>query len=158
MSDWACLKLRPYRQQSLQHRSNQKISPKYYSPYQVQAVIGQVAYKLKLLASAKIHDAFHVSQLKAFHVTLPMATNITSWFQGHDSGFVPTPAAILDREKLSLRIMLRLSSLCRRMLMLMILLGKLLMILKPSFQILIFLFRLEDSFFKGEEVLGINKE
>lgn len=35
--------------------------------------------------------------MKAFHGTLPMATHIPTWFQGHEAGFVPTPAAILDR-------------------------------------------------------------
>lgn len=91
------LKLQPYRQQSVQQRSNQKISHKYYGPYQIQATIVKVAYKLKLPPTTRIHDVFHVSQLKAFHGNLPIATHIPQWFHGQDASTVLRPQVLLDR-------------------------------------------------------------
>lgn len=96
VGDWVWLKLQPYRQQSVQLRSNQKLSPKYYGPYQIQVMIGKVAYKLKLPTSAMIHDIYHVSQLKLFYGTLPMATHIPVWFHGQDATAGLKPTAILD--------------------------------------------------------------
>eukprot|EP00253_Pinus_taeda_P018621 PITA_18621 len=62
--DQVFLWLQPYMQTSLKDKGCQKLSPKFYGPYQVLQRIGEVAYKLALPPTAKIHPDFHVSCLK----------------------------------------------------------------------------------------------
>ncbi|KAA3469442.1 polyprotein [Gossypium australe] len=52
------------KQHSLQKLRNQKLSPKYFGPYPVEAKVGEVPYKWKLPVGAQIHSNFHVSPLK----------------------------------------------------------------------------------------------
>jgi len=62
--DQVFLRLQPYKQTSLKDKGCHKLSPKLYGPYQVLQRIGEVAYKLALPPTAKIHLVFHVSCLK----------------------------------------------------------------------------------------------
>jgi hypothetical protein len=45
-------------------KKDNKLSPKYYGPYNVLQKIGTMEYKLELPASSRVHPFFHVSFLK----------------------------------------------------------------------------------------------
>ena len=64
VGDLVFLKLRPYRQKTMAHRSNQKLSPRFYGPFRISDKVGHVAYRLQLPNTTQIHPIFHVSQLK----------------------------------------------------------------------------------------------
>lgn len=63
VGDKVFLKIQPYVQSSLATRVNQKLSFKYYGPYQVLERVGSLAYRLSLPEESKIHPVIHVSQL-----------------------------------------------------------------------------------------------
>jgi hypothetical protein len=46
--------------------NSSKLSPRFYGPYRILERIGDVAYHLKLLGKARIHNVFHVRMLKKF--------------------------------------------------------------------------------------------
>ncbi|KAI0500465.1 hypothetical protein KFK09_018678 [Dendrobium nobile] len=58
------LKLRPYRQKTVANRRSEKLSPRYYGPFEIERKVGMVAYRLKLPPQSSIHPVFHVSLLK----------------------------------------------------------------------------------------------
>lgn len=70
VGDKVYLKFRPYRQQSLFAISHAKLTPQFFGPFEVEAKIGSMAYRLKLpegtkAGSTKVHPVFHVSLLKS---------------------------------------------------------------------------------------------
>lgn len=64
------VKLKPYRQTSLAPAYT-KLSKRYYGLFQVEEHIGQVAYRLQLSVSTRIHPVFHISLLKLHQGHLP---------------------------------------------------------------------------------------
>ena len=97
IGDWVWLKLQPYKQQSVQHRPNHKLSTKFYGPFQVLAKVGKVVYTLQLSPQAQIHATFHVSQLKGFRGVLPAQPHIPEWLQGSNVKVARKSVAIFDR-------------------------------------------------------------
>jgi hypothetical protein len=93
VGDHVWLKLQPYAQRSVASRVSPKLSYHYFSPYEIESKINEVAYKLKLPANSSMHPIFNVSLLKK------VQGNITSKFIPLlvDIPSVQTPEMVLDR-------------------------------------------------------------
>ena len=58
------VKLQLYKQTTIARKQNKKLAPRYYGPFPIEGKVGLVAYAFNLPATARIHNIFHVSQLK----------------------------------------------------------------------------------------------
>nr|GFC91155.1 putative reverse transcriptase domain-containing protein [Tanacetum cinerariifolium] len=54
-----------------------KLNPRYVGPFKVLEEIGKVSYKLELLGElSRVHNTFHVSNLKKCHADEPLAVSL----------------------------------------------------------------------------------
>ncbi|KAI6694882.1 hypothetical protein NL676_022592 [Syzygium grande] len=83
-SDMVLLRLHPYRQLLARKDSAHKLGLRYYDPFPMAECVGQVAYRLSLPASSRIHPVFH-SLLKPY-----MAS--------HSTRVHPLPEAVVDHQ------------------------------------------------------------
>jgi hypothetical protein len=61
MGDQVFLKLQPYVQSSVAPRAHHKLLFKYNGPYVILERIGEMAYRLDLPSTSRIHPVIHVS-------------------------------------------------------------------------------------------------
>jgi len=94
------LKLKPYRQASVKNRTNPKLCARYYGPYEVFERIGEVAYRLKLPATSRIHLVFHVSLLKKAHGEYPVETELLLDLE-EGTVAIAEPEAVLEVREVS---------------------------------------------------------
>lgn len=64
--DYVLLKLQPYRQFTASSRSSQKLSKRFFGPFQIIKRVGTVEYLLDMPSSSQIHPVVHVSLVKAY--------------------------------------------------------------------------------------------
>lgn len=72
------------------HRASHKLALKFYGPYLIIAKIGDVAYRLELPYSNRIHTAFH-SQLKKY---IPPVVQVQTSLPPVDSEFQIPPQVL----------------------------------------------------------------
>jgi hypothetical protein len=83
-------------------KKDNKLSPKYYGPYKVLQKIGNMAYKLELLASSRVHPVFHVSCLnKVIGDNIPVQTVLLELDE--EGKIILEPEAITDTRIRQLR-------------------------------------------------------
>nr|GFB02036.1 putative reverse transcriptase domain-containing protein [Tanacetum cinerariifolium] len=76
-----------------------KLNPRYVGPFKVLERVGDVAYKLDLLEElSRVHNTFHVSNLKKCHADEPLAVLLDGLHFDDKLYFVEKPVEIIDRE------------------------------------------------------------
>ncbi|GJY25546.1 putative reverse transcriptase domain-containing protein [Tanacetum coccineum] len=76
-----------------------KLNPIYVGPFKVIERVGEVAYKLKLPEElSRVHNTFHVSNLKKCHADEPLAVPLDGLHLDNKLHFVEEPLEIVGRE------------------------------------------------------------
>ncbi|CAA0824338.1 Unknown protein [Striga hermonthica] len=89
VGDKVFVKFRPFRQRTLFRSMNTKLAPRFFGPFEVEARIGAVAYRLKLSGTARVHPVFHVSLLKSSMGVNSVEPTLPDELLGDDPLFIP---------------------------------------------------------------------
>jgi hypothetical protein len=102
VGDMVYLKVQPHRETALGQGQSLKLSSKFYGPFRILQRVGQLAYKLLLPDDAKIHNVFHVSQLKK-HLGQTAVPNKRVPLLTPDSKIKLCPISVLQRRQVPRR-------------------------------------------------------
>ena len=81
-----------------------KLAPRYIGPYQIEAKVGEVAYRLTLLVElSRIHPVFHVSMLRKYISDPSHVIQMDDVEIGEDLKYDEYPVAIIDQQVKQLR-------------------------------------------------------
>ncbi|GJY39760.1 hypothetical protein Tco_0426124 [Tanacetum coccineum] len=76
-----------------------KLNPRYVGPFKVLEKVGEVAYKLELPEElSRVHNTFHVSNLKKCHADEPLAVPLDGLHLDDKLHFVEEPVEIIGSE------------------------------------------------------------
>ncbi|GJX34459.1 putative reverse transcriptase domain-containing protein [Tanacetum coccineum] len=76
-----------------------KLNPRYVGPFKVLEKVGEVAYKLELPEElSRVHDTFHVSNLKKCYADEPLAVPLDGLHFDDKLQFIEEPVKIVDCE------------------------------------------------------------
>ncbi|GKC74794.1 hypothetical protein Tco_1120677 [Tanacetum coccineum] len=76
-----------------------KLNPRYVGPFKVLEKVGEVAYKLELPEElSRVHNTFHVSNLKKCHADEPLAVPLDGLHLDDKLHFVEEPLEIVGHE------------------------------------------------------------
>ncbi|GKE59990.1 putative reverse transcriptase domain-containing protein [Tanacetum coccineum] len=103
VGDKVVLKVSPWK--GVVHFGKQgKLNSRYVGPFKVLERVGSVAYKLELPKElSRVHDTFHVSNLKKCYADEPLAVPLDGLHLDDKLQFVEEPVEIMDRETKQLR-------------------------------------------------------
>nr|GEV16158.1 hypothetical protein [Tanacetum cinerariifolium] len=74
-----------------------KLNTRYVGPFKVLEKVGAVAYKLELQELSRVHNTFHVSNLKKCYVDEPLAVSLDGLHIDDKLHFIEEPVEIMDR-------------------------------------------------------------
>ncbi|GKG21627.1 hypothetical protein Tco_0384222, partial [Tanacetum coccineum] len=76
-----------------------KLNPRYVGPFKVLGKVREVVYKLELPEElSRVHNTFHVSNLKKCYADQPLAVLLDGLHFDDKLQFVEEPVEIMDRE------------------------------------------------------------
>nr|GEY17284.1 putative reverse transcriptase domain-containing protein [Tanacetum cinerariifolium] len=98
VGDKVVLKVSPWKG-AVRFGKRGKLNPRYVGPIKVLERVGDVTYKLDLPEElSRVHNTFHVSNLKKCHADEPLAVSLDGLHFEDKLHFVEEPVEIVDRE------------------------------------------------------------